>query len=153
MTKTKNMDLTTGSVSRKLILFFLPIMLGNVLQTLYSAADKVVVGQFAENGALALAAVGGTTSAIHLLIGLFNGLSVGANVICANLMGARKDKELRLAMHTAVLTAGVCGVGIGICAFIFWVRRLRCCIISALPSCAPTAIPSGLCTFWWSAVL
>ena len=119
------MDLTTGPVGRKLFLFFLPIMLGNVLQTLYSAADKVVVGQFAENGALALAAVGGTTSAIYLMIGLFNGLAVGANVICANLMGARKDKELRQAMHTAVLMAAFCGLGIGLFGFFACNRILQ----------------------------
>ena len=110
MAATKVRDLTKGPVGKNLLLFVLPIMLGNVLQTLYSAADKVVVGQFAENGALALAAVGGTTSVSYLIVGLFIGLGMGVNVICANLMGAKKFTELRRSMHTAIPTALICGV-------------------------------------------
>ena len=94
MKTTKVRDLTKGPVGKSLLLFVLPIMLGNVLQTLYSAADKIVVGQFAENGDLALAAVGGTTSISYLIIGLFMGLGMGVNVICANLLGAKKNTEL-----------------------------------------------------------
>lgn len=107
-------DLTKGSVFKSLLLFVLPIMLGNMLQTLYGAADKVVVGQFAANGALALAAVGGTTSVSYLIIGLFNGLGVGVNVICSNLLGAGKHKDLRKSMHTAIPVAVICGVFVGL---------------------------------------
>lgn len=114
MQASKTMDLTKGSVVKLLLRFSIPIMLGNVLQTLYGAADKIVVGQFADNGALGLAAVGATTSATYLIIGLFIGLGMGVNVICANLMGARKEDELRQAMHTAMLVSVVCGVGVAL---------------------------------------
>ena len=114
MKTTKRRDLTQGPVGKSLLLFVLPIMLGNVLQTLYSAADKMVVGQFAENGDLALAAVGGTTSVSYLIIGLFIGLGMGVNVICANLMGAKKFTELRRTMHTALPVALVCGIVVAI---------------------------------------
>lgn len=126
MKTTKVRDLTKGPVGKSLLLFVLPIMLGNVLQTLYSAADKIVVGQFAENGDLALAAVGGTTSISYLIIGLFMGLGMGVNVICANLLGAKKNTELRNAMHTAIPVALICGLIVGAFGILVakWVLQL-----------------------------
>ena len=110
MATTKVKDLTKGSVFKSLLLFVVPIMLGNLLQSLYSATDKAVVGRFAENGALALAAVGGTTSISYLIIGLFTGLGIGVNVICSNLLGAQKHKELRKCMNTAIPVAVIAGL-------------------------------------------
>lgn len=126
MAATNVRDLTKGSVLKSLLLFVVPIMLGNILQTLYGAADKVVVGQFAENGALALAAVGGTTSVSYLIVGLFNGLGVGVNVICSNLLGAAKHKELRKGIHTAIPVGVICGLGVGVFGICVagWVLRL-----------------------------
>ena len=118
MHASKLRDLTKGSVPKNLLLFVAPIMLGNVLQTLYSAADKIVVGQFASNGKLALAAVEGTTAISYLLLGLFLGLGIGVNVICANLLGARKQTELRRTMHTAIPVALICGVLVGLAGFL-----------------------------------
>ena len=89
-------------------------MLGNILQQLYNVADRVVVGQFAENGEVALAAVGATGSATLLILGLFGGIAVGANVICANLLGAKQQDELRKCMHTSMLVAVLCGIGVGL---------------------------------------
>ena len=113
-----NLDLTHGSVTGKLIAFTMPILASNVLQHLYNAADKAVVGRFAVNGDLALAATGATGSAITLLLNLFVGLALGANVVCANLRGASAFKELRKAMHTSIFLAaltGVCATILGIC--------------------------------------
>lgn len=109
-----NLDLTTGSVSRKLIAFTMPILASNLLQHLYNAADRAVVGQFAENGDLALAAVGSTGSAISLMLNLFVGMALGANVVCSNLRGAVKPKELRKAMHTSILLAAICGIAMAV---------------------------------------
>lgn len=114
MRSSRTMDLTQGSVIKQMLLFAIPIMLGNVLQQLYNVADRVVVGQFAQNGEVALAAVGATSSAILLILGLFNGMAVGVDVICANLLGARKGKELRESMHTGILVAALFGVGVGL---------------------------------------
>ena len=74
MGKSKSMDLTKGSVTKQLILFALPILLTNVMQHLYTVADRVVVGQFAENGKLALAAVGSTSSATTLFLNVLTAL-------------------------------------------------------------------------------
>jgi len=106
----KRVDLTTGPITKKLILFAIPIILSNLLQHLYSAADRAVVGRFAEEGTTALAAVGATGSAITLLLGLFTGLSIGANIVCANMRGARNTTGLRKTMHSAPILALICGV-------------------------------------------
>ena len=68
MAKTNAMNLTEGSVTKKLILFAFPILMTNLLQQLYNVADRVVVGQFAENGKTALAAIGSTGTANVLAI-------------------------------------------------------------------------------------
>lgn len=114
MASAKTMDLTKGSVTKQILLFALPIMLGNLLQQLYNVADKVVVGQFAENGELGLAAIGATSSATQLIVGLFTGLGVGVNVICANQLGAKKKDELRQTMHTAIMLAVLCGAAVAV---------------------------------------
>lgn len=110
MGSAKTLDLTTGSVTKKLIRFATPIILGNLLQQLYTAADRMVVGRFADNGSASLAAVGSTNSAINLIIGLFIGLASGVNVICANLLGAKNHTALRKSMHTSMLVSAICGV-------------------------------------------
>lgn len=114
MRKSHAIDLTRGSIMKKMIAFAVPIMLGNILQQLYNVADRVVVGQFAANGEVALAAVGSTSSLINLILGMFNGLAVGVNVLCANLLGAKKEKELRENMHTSVLLAAISGLAVGL---------------------------------------
>lgn len=108
--KKRLMDLTTGSVTKKLITFTIPIILSNLLQYLYNAADRAVVGRFAENGKEGLAAIGATGSAITLLLGLFIGLAIGTNIVCSNLKGARNTKALRKSMHTAMLLSVIVGV-------------------------------------------
>ena len=120
MAKVGAMDLTRGSVTKRLILFALPILLTNVLQHLYTVADRVVVGQFAENGKLALAAVGSTSAATTLFLNVFNGLAVGANVICANKRGARDQKGLELCSHSSMLLSICIGIlvaalGLAVC--------------------------------------
>lgn len=115
MNKRHSIDFTTGSVPKKLILFTLPILASNILQHLYNAADRAVVGQFA--GKTALAAVGSTGSATTMLLNIFIGLAVGANIVNSNLLGAKKTDELRRSMHTSILLAIICGIvvmGIGI---------------------------------------
>lgn len=103
-----HMDLTSGPITKKLIRFILPIWMTVLLQTLYNAADRAVVGLFAGNEALA--AVGSTGPATTLLLGIANGLSVGANVVIANLRGARKEMEKQRAMYTAMLLSVLCGI-------------------------------------------
>lgn len=109
-TKTKNysMDLTEGSILKKLLLFSLPLMASNVLQLCFNAADIMVVGQFA--GDNSLAAVGSTSSVIHLLTNVFMGLSVGVNVLVARFFAAKQEEDLHKTVHTAITVSLFCGV-------------------------------------------
>lgn len=110
------MDLTTGSVTKKLLLFMLPILATNLLQQFYTAADTAVVGKFASE--TALAAVGSTSHITSLLLSLFVGLATGANVACARYRGAQNKFKLRICMHTSILLGLVCGLFLGIVGFI-----------------------------------
>ena len=80
-------DLTSGPMLQKIILFSLPLAASSILQLLFNAADVVTVGRFA--GSTALAAVGSNGALINLLVNLFVGLSLGANVVAARCFGAR----------------------------------------------------------------
>ena len=118
--KTKNkyeMDMCNGPLFSKIMVFSLPLMLSGVLQLLFNAADIVVVGRFA--GSEALAAVGSTSSLINLLVNVFMGLSIGANVMVARYYGAGKQQELDDMIHTAVLTSVVSGVALVFIGVIF----------------------------------
>lgn len=116
MAKTEGVVLSDGrSYFKKILLFSLPIMLTGVLQTMYNAADLIVVGRF--EGEIALAAVGSTGSLTSLILGLFMGLSVGAGVCVAHGIGARKEKEVQKTLHTSILVAFILGVIVGVVGF------------------------------------
>ena len=107
-------DLTSGPMLKKIILFSLPLAASSILQLLFNAADVVVVGRFA--GSTALAAVGSNGALINLLVNLFVGLSLGANVVAARCFGARDEQGVQDTVHTAValgLVSGVLLAGVG----------------------------------------
>lgn len=102
---SRTADLTSGPMLKKIILFSLPLAASSILQLLFNAADVIVVGRFA--GSAALAAVGSNGALINLLVNLFVGLSLGANVVAARCFGARDERGVEQTVHTAV-TLGVC---------------------------------------------
>lgn len=108
MNKKYEIDMCSGSVFGKMLLFALPLMCSSILQLLFNAADIVVVGRFA--GDNALAAVGSNTALINLLTNLFVGLSVGSNVLTAQYYGAKKDSDLKETVHTSMLLSICSGV-------------------------------------------
>ncbi|MBP3730783.1 MAG: MATE family efflux transporter, partial [Mailhella sp.] len=101
------MDMLNGSLGRKILLFSLPLVLTGILQQLFNAADIVVVGQFV--GKEAMAAVGGNAPAIGLLVGLFVGLSMGSNVVIANLIGKNSPSGIAKAVDTSILSSLIIG--------------------------------------------
>ena len=111
-------DLLHGPVFSNMTRFFLPIMLGSLLQQLYSMVDAVVLGRLV--GKTALAAVGGSDLAIiNLVVGFFVGLASGACVVVSQHYGAGEDGAVRRAVHTAILFSVVIGavmtaLGIGL---------------------------------------
>ena len=90
MAKNHEMDMTSGSIFGKMIVFTIPVVLTGILQLLYNAADIAVVGRF--SGKEALAAVGAANPLSNLLLNFFIGLSAGANVVLANSFGEGNQK-------------------------------------------------------------
>ena len=105
--KKYEIDMCNGPLLGKILVFYVPLMLSGVLQLLFNAADIVVVGRFA--GSDSLAAVGATGSLINLIVNLFIGLSVGANVLVARFYGSGQREELKSMVQTALCTALIGG--------------------------------------------
>lgn len=103
-----NVNLTKGAILPGLVSFMLPIMLTSFLQTLYGSVDSIIVGNFA--GSEALAAVGATTSLTNLILVLFIGLSTGAGILVAQLIGADDKDAVEKAVHTSIALSIACGI-------------------------------------------
>ena len=100
--------MTEGSIWKNILLFSVPLILGNLLQQLYNTADSIIVGNFV--GSNALAAVGSSGSPIFLLIGFSQGIAVGAGVVVAQFLGAKDRKEAQEAVHTSLALATILGL-------------------------------------------
>ena len=115
MKKSYEIDMCNGPLLGKLLLFALPLMLSGILQLLFNAADIIVVGRF--SGSHALAAVGSTSSLINLLVNLFIGFSIGANVLTAQYYGAKDRKNVHETIHTSILLSlagGIILIAVGV---------------------------------------
>ena len=109
---SREIDMLNGSLWDKIILFALPLSLTGVMQQLFNTADVAVLGQFV--GKNAIAAVGNNVSLVGLLISLLMGLSLGANVVIAQFIGAKKLTHVRDAVRTAFFLS--IAMGVVICA-------------------------------------
>ena len=115
--KRRNLDLTEGPLLYKIMLFVLPLMASNLLQTLYNAADMMVVSLSHE--ANAVGAIGTTGAFINMVVNIFIGFSAGANVVVARYVGAKDDDAVSRTVHTAIcmsLIFGAIGSIVGLCA-------------------------------------
>ncbi len=92
--------MTEGSIQKKLIMFALPLFLGNLFQQLYNAVDSFIVGNYV--GETALAAVSTAGNLTFMIVGFFNGIAVGAGVVIARYIGAKDDEKTERAVHTTV---------------------------------------------------
>ena len=92
--------MTEGSISKKILLFALPLFLGQLLQQLYNVVDSIIVGKYL--GTDALAAVTSSGSLIFLMVGFINGLFMGASVIIGRRCGEKDDEGVSRAAHTSV---------------------------------------------------
>lgn len=123
MRSAKFMDMCSGPILRKMIVFTLPIMFSGLFQLLFNATDIIVVGKFA--GDNALAAVGSNTALINLMTNLFIGLSIGANVAAARYCGAKNITELKKTVHTAMLLSVISGLLLMVVGLCFAEQMLR----------------------------
>ena len=103
----RNSDLTEGIIWKALIIFTVPILVGNFFQHLYTTADAVIVGRF--TGKEGLAAIDSIFSLLRLPVNLFSGLSAGSSILISQLYGAKKYNDLSKTMHTALVLTFIVG--------------------------------------------
>ncbi len=101
-------DMTVGTPWEDILLFTVPMLIGNIAQQLYNTVDSVVVGNYV--GDNALAAVGSAGPILNLLIVLFIGISVGASIMVSQYFGARKREDLSIAIANSIVLTGISSV-------------------------------------------
>ena len=106
--KTKKDMLLTEPISKSILLFSIPIFIGNLFQQLYNISDTLIVGNFL--GSSSLAAVSSSTSLILLMIGFFDGLSVGSGVVIARYFGNKDIQNMKKSIHTCVAFGIILGI-------------------------------------------
>lgn len=115
--RENKIDMLNGSISDKLIVFAVPLALTASLQQLFNAADIIVCGRFV--GSMALAAVGANAQIINLFVNSFLGLSIGANVLIANYIGAEKHEKIERSVQTSMTFAAIFGIVLFILGMFF----------------------------------
>lgn len=104
----KDVDMTQGNITKHIIMFAFPLLIGNIFQQLYNTVDTWVVGNYVSNEAFS--AVGTVGPIINMLIGFFMGLSSGAGVVISQYYGAHRNDDVERTVHTAVLMTLIMGV-------------------------------------------
>ena len=114
------MDMTTGKLLPKVLMFSLPLIVSGILQLLFNAADMAVVGTFAhQNRDAAQAAIGSTNSLINLMVNVFMGLSVGGSVCVARAYGAGDQEQVHKGVHTSITLAVISGLAVSLIGILF----------------------------------
>ncbi|MCQ2420641.1 MAG: MATE family efflux transporter, partial [Clostridia bacterium] len=106
--KSRDVDMTAGSVVSHLLSFALPLLIGNIFQQLYNTVDTWVVGNYVSNEAFS--AVGSVGPIVNLLIGFFTGLASGAGVVISQYYGAHQLDNVHDTVHTAMTVTLILGV-------------------------------------------
>lgn len=106
--KRKDIDATQGPILKNFIIYAIPLAIGNIIQTLFNAADMMVLGNFATS--VAVASVGATAAIVSLLVNTFIGLSAGTQVILSRAFGGRDRNKIQKTVGTSLTIAVVLGV-------------------------------------------
>lgn len=113
--KKQKLDMLNGSIWNKLPVFALPIAATGILEQLFNASDIAIVGNFAQTDkTAAVAAVGANSPIIGLILNLFIGIALGANVVIANAIGRDDRQTVQKAVHTSMVVSVICGVLVAI---------------------------------------
>ena len=105
-------DMATGPIMRGVLLFALPIILGDILQQLYTTVDTLVIGRYCDY--TALAAVGTSAQPVEVVLCLFLGIGKGVSILVSQYEGAQDESRIKELCHTAVSFVYLCGVPVGI---------------------------------------
>ena len=122
MSRKSNL-MTDGVIWKHLVLFSIPLLIGNLFQQLYNTVDSIIVGNFV--GSQALAAVGASTPIINLLVGFFMGIATGAGIIISQFFGARDESRLKSSIHTSFALSIWFGIFLTVAGIIFSPYILR----------------------------
>ena len=116
LTKLKKLfaprDLTEGNTLSGIVMFSIPLLIGNLAQQLYNTVDAIVVGRYV--GDAALGAVGLTMPVVNLLLVLFMGISTGATIVVSQYFGAKDRKNLSKSVGTAIMLTVISGIVMGV---------------------------------------
>ena len=123
MKKSSTRLMSEGSISKNIIYFALPILLGNLFQQLYNVADSIIVGNYL--GSNALAAVSSSGNLIYLLVGFFQGLAVGGGIVVAKFFGSKDQKKVHQAIHAFVAFGLILSIIISFLGFYFAPQILK----------------------------
>ena len=145
--KGNTQDLTKGSIVKAIILFSIPLLIGNLFQQLYNAVDSYVVGNYV--GKVALAAVGASTPIINMLIGFFMGISTGAGVVIAQFFGAGDLSKMKKAIHNSIALTLVIGVVLTVIGLVFNDPILKAI---GVPSDVFSEASTYLSIYFWSLI-
>lgn len=135
MKRSHEIDMTSGPILKKVIMFILPLMASGILQLLFNAADVIVVGKFA--GSLSLAAVGSTGSLVNLIVNVFIGTATAANVLVSRYYGSQDRHQLSRCVHCAIGLSGVMGIMVCLIGFFFSTPLLK--LMNTDPEVLPLA--------------
>ncbi len=117
--KSYEMDMTSGSILKKMIIFAIPLILTNLMQALFHSADVLVLGICVEGelGDMAMAAVGTNSALINLILGLFIGVSMGANVTVAKYIGKKDFESVQKHVGVSILFGLISGLAVMLVGF------------------------------------
>ena len=135
------MDMLHGSLWDKILWFTVPLALTSMLQQLYNTTDVMVLGRF--EGEAAMAALGSNIPVIGLLVNLFVGVSLGANVVAARYIGMRDLKNANLTVYTALNFALLCGALVALPGIAF------SGVVTELLGCPPEVAPLSVSYLSW----
>lgn len=110
-------DLTQGNEGRQIILFAIPMLIGNIFQQLYNIVDSIVVGKFV--GSVALAAVGASFPILFTLSALVAGITIGGSVLISQYFGAKNYHKVKVTSDTLQIFLMISSVALSLIFFIF----------------------------------
>lgn len=123
MQSAKKIDMTKGSIMKLVILFALPICVGNILQQLYNTVDTMIVGNFCDSQSLA--AVGTSAQPVEVLLCIFLGLGTGVSILVSQAVGAGNQDKLKAVVATAISFLYICAVPLSVMGFFIGPLVLR----------------------------
>ena len=124
MEQKKKIDMTTGPIMKNVFLFAIPIVLGNILQYLYTTVDTLVIGNYC--GKTSLAAVGTSAQPVEVLLCVFLGIGTGVSILVSQYVGAKDMTKIRQAVDTATFFVFVCGIPLCVIGYFAAPLILRC---------------------------